>query len=48
MWNTGISDHKWYFTLVQKKLKKVKKKLDTYSILVVYLGMKINKKRNVL
>tara|TARA_B100000287_G_scaffold47212_1_gene42080 strand:- start:103 stop:222 length:120 start_codon:yes stop_codon:yes gene_type:complete len=30
----------------EKKIKKVKKKLDTYSFLCVYLGMKNDKKIN--
>jgi len=38
LWLGYISNNEWNITLVQKnKLKKVKKKLDTYRFLLVYL-----------
>jgi hypothetical protein len=40
LWLGYIPNSKWNITLVQeKKLKKVKKKLDTYRFLLVYLGI---------
>jgi len=41
MWLGNISDLKWYFTLVKKIIKK---RLDLYQVLCVYLGIRNEKK----